>query len=164
MRAFQWYLGGDLGPILEPKPANLPWWPSFSCKLQFVSPTKNKLVSSSADPAQCWNNTINSFMVWTLRLYRFSAGCGRLIVLCPDDMAPCPKVILLTRRRLYRGASCTSSSTFQRRRGNRTSPGRTNLVWRHGGYGAGATLIAAFATAARRTMRISAMHQQCIVH
>ena len=68
MRAFQWYLGGGLGPILEPKPANLPLWPSCGCQLQFLPPTKNKFISSSADPAQCWNDTINLFMVWTLCL------------------------------------------------------------------------------------------------
>ncbi len=82
MRAFQWYLGGGLGPILEPKPSNLPSWPSCGCQLQFLPPTKNKLISSSADPAQRWNDTINWSMV--------SAGCGPLLVLCPDDMIPCP--------------------------------------------------------------------------
>ncbi len=103
MRDFQWYLGGGLGPILEPKPANLPSWPSCSCQLRFLPPTKNKLISSLADPAQCWH------VVWTLRLYCFGAGCGRLMVLCPDDIAPCSKAIFSTRRRLHRGVSCTSS-------------------------------------------------------
>ena len=103
MRAFQWYLGEGLGPILEPKPANLPLWPSCSCQLQFLPPTKNKLVSSLADPAQCWN------VVWTLRSYCFGAGCGRLMVLCPDDIAPFSKAIFSTQRRLHRGVSCTSS-------------------------------------------------------
>jgi len=31
-------------------------------------------------------------MVWTLCSYRFSAECGRLMVLCPDKMTPCSKV------------------------------------------------------------------------
>ena len=104
--------GGGLGPILEPKPANLSSWSSCSCQLQFLPPTKNKLLSSSADPAQCWNDTINSFMVWTLLSYRFSKGCGQLMVLCPVNMAPCPKAILSMRRRLYWGVICTSSKNF----------------------------------------------------
>ncbi len=32
---------------------------------------QQKNVSSSADPAQRRNKTINSFMVWTIHLYRF---------------------------------------------------------------------------------------------
>jgi hypothetical protein len=38
------------------------------------------------------------------------------------------------------------------------------LVWRRGGSGAGAILVAAYATAAKRTMRITVMHQRRIVH
>jgi hypothetical protein len=74
-----------------------------------LPPTKNKLTSSSADPAQRWNDTINWSMVWTICLYPFSAGCGRLMVLCPDNTTPCPKAILSTQRRLHHGAICTSS-------------------------------------------------------
>ena len=110
------------------------------------------------------HNLINWSMVWTLCSYCFSAGCGRLMVLCPDDMAPCPKVILSTRRRLHGGLIAPPPSTFWRRRSNRTSPGRTVLVWRRGGSGAGAILVAAFATVAKRTMRISPMCQRRIVH
>jgi len=55
-------------------------------------------------------------------------------------------------------------STIRRRCGNRTLPGRTVLVWRRGGSGAGAILVAAFVTPAKKTTRISTMHQRHIVH
>jgi hypothetical protein len=48
-------------------------------------------------------------MVWTLCLYVFSAGHGRLMVLCPDNITPCLVAILAAQRRLHRGAICTSS-------------------------------------------------------
>jgi hypothetical protein len=48
-------------------------------------------------------------MVWTLCLYGFSAGRGRLMVLCPDNITPCLTAILAAQRRLHRGAICTSS-------------------------------------------------------
>jgi hypothetical protein len=48
-------------------------------------------------------------MVWTLCLYGFSAGHGRLMVLCPDSITPCLMAILVARRRLHQGAICTSS-------------------------------------------------------
>jgi hypothetical protein len=51
---------------------------------------------------------ITSFMVWILCLYGFSAGHGRLMVLCPDDITPCLTAILAEQRRLHRGAICTS--------------------------------------------------------
>jgi hypothetical protein len=47
--------------------------------------------------------------VWTLYLYGFSAGHGRLMVLCPGNITPCPSTILAAQRRLHRGAICTSS-------------------------------------------------------
>ncbi len=43
-------------------------------------------------------------------------------------------------------------------------PGHTVSFWRCGGCGAGTILVAAYATATRRTMRIRAMHQRGIVH
>ena len=46
---------------------------------------------------------------------------------------------------------------FWPRRGIRTSPGRNVLVWRRGGCGTGAILVAAFATTANRTMIFSVM-------
>jgi len=55
--------------------------------------------------------------------YRFSAGCGRLMVLCPDDMTPCLKVILSTRRRLHGGAICTSSKHHS------APPRQQNIAW-----------------------------------
>jgi hypothetical protein len=48
-------------------------------------------------------------MVWTLCLYGFSAGRGRQMVLCPDDITPCLTAILVAQRRFHRGAICTSS-------------------------------------------------------
>jgi hypothetical protein len=48
-------------------------------------------------------------MVWTLCLYGFSAGHGRLMVLCPDDITPCLTAILVAQRGLHGGAICTSS-------------------------------------------------------
>jgi hypothetical protein len=66
-------------------------------------------MSSSVSTRQCYNNTITSFLVWTLCSYGFSAGHGRLMVLCPDDITPCLMAILATQRRLHRGAICTSS-------------------------------------------------------
>ena len=87
-----------------------------------------------------------------------------MMVMCPDDTTPCPKVNLSTQRRLHGGQFAPPPSTFRRRRGNRTLLGRTVLVWRRGGSGADAILVAAFATAAKRMMRISAMHLRRIVH
>ena len=126
MRAFQWYLGGSLGPFLEAEQSISPSLTSCSCQLYFLPPTTQKLISSSADPAQRRNDIINWSMVWTLCSYRFSTGSGRLMVLCPDDMTPCPKVILSTWRRLHGGLFAPPPSTSRRRRGNRTSPGRSN--------------------------------------
>ena len=79
MRAFQWYLGGSLGPILEAQRSISPSWTSCSCQLYFLPPTTRKLISSSANPAQRRNDIINWSMVWTLCSYRFSAGQGQLM-------------------------------------------------------------------------------------
>ena len=84
--------------------------------VQFLTPNQQishpchplkQLISSSADLTQHWNDTINSCMVWTLRSYCFSAGCSQLMVLCTNNMTPCPKAILWTRRRLHWGAIFT---------------------------------------------------------
>ena len=81
------------------------------------------------------------------------------MVMCPDDMIPCPKAILSTQKRLHWGAICTSSKHFS------APPWQYNIAQTYrfglvsGGCGAGAILVAAFVTVARRTMRISAMHQ-----
>ncbi len=50
------------------------------------------------------------------------------------------------------GLFAPSPSTFPRRRGNKTSPECTVLVWHRSGCGAGTILVAAFTAAARRTM------------
>ncbi len=42
-------------------------------------------------------------------MYGFSAGRGRLMVLCPDNITPCLTAILAVQRRLNWGAICTSS-------------------------------------------------------
>ncbi len=55
----------------------------------FLCPSQ-KFTAPSANPARCWNHTINLFMVWTLCLYGFSAGCGWLMALCHDIITPCP--------------------------------------------------------------------------
>jgi hypothetical protein len=84
--------------------------------------TKKKLTSSSVSPRQGYNNTITLFMVWTLCLHGFSAGQGRLMVLCPDDITPCLMTILAARRRLHRGAICTSSEHLS------APPRQTNIA------------------------------------
>jgi hypothetical protein len=48
-------------------------------------------------------------MMWTLYLYGFSAGHGRLMVLCPDNITPCLTAIFALQTRLHWGAICTSS-------------------------------------------------------
>jgi hypothetical protein len=48
-------------------------------------------------------------MVWALCSYGFSAGRGRLMVLCPDNITPCLTAILAAQRRLHWGAICTFS-------------------------------------------------------
>ncbi len=139
--AFQWYLGWCLGPKNDPKPANLPSWPSCSCQLQFFPSTKKKYISSSVSPRQRYNDTITLFMVWTLCSYGFSTGHGRLMVLCPDDITPCLTAILAVQRRLHRGLFAPPPSTFRRCCGKITSLECIVLIWRRGGCGAGTILL-----------------------
>jgi len=116
----------------------------------FLPSTSKNIISSSADPAQCWSDTTNSFMVWTMSSYQISSGCGWLMVPCPDNMTPCRKVILLMWNGCIGGRFSPPPSTFWRHCGNRTSPECTILVWRWGRCSTGAILVAAFMLAARR--------------
>ncbi len=63
--------------------------PAIASSISFFCPSQ-KFIVPSANPAWRWNHTINLFMVWTLCLYGFSAGCGWLMALCYDDITPCP--------------------------------------------------------------------------
>ncbi len=78
------------GQKIDPKLVNLPSWPCHCQQHQFFLFSSQKIIATSANAARHWNHTINLFMVWTLCSYGFSAGCGRLMVLCHDDITPCP--------------------------------------------------------------------------
>jgi hypothetical protein len=88
-----------------------------------------------------------------------------VLVLCPDNMTPCLKAIFLTRRWLQRGAICTSS---QAPFGAAAAIEHCPDVPFRSGVTAGAAQVQYsslhFATTARRTMRISTMRQQHIMH
>jgi hypothetical protein len=85
----------------------------------------SKIYSAISWPRPDWNHTNNLCMVLILCFYRFSAGRGMLMVLCPDGITPCPTAILLTHRRLHWGAICTSSKHLLAR------PCQQNIVQKH---------------------------------